>query len=1164
MSKFFSVAKRFTALTVTAMTILWSVGIAGLVPAATQAATPGSLIKQADLPGVYYYGADGNRYTFPNATTFETWYTGFNGVQTIPATELQAIRLAGNVTFRPGTYLVKITTDPAVYAVAPGGMLHWVTTEAIALALYGPNWAKMVRDVPDQLFPNYKFGSDIKTNAYPTGSVISHGGNNYYVDGTKARKITAEGFTANNFMSKFVVPASDAVFATLTMGTDITAADSTIWNVAGGAGSTQTDSSSVLSVATATTNPPSGVIVAGQATAPMLAFTVTGNGTLNSVTLNRTGISDQSTLSNVYLYDGATRLTDGYSFNNASTLVMNNLGIEVKGSRTIMVSADVYSSAVAGSTIGVKLASYSVTGGTSTTVSNVMGNVMSVAAGTSLASIVNGGSANVSAASVNAGTTQYPVWRQTFTVNTRTLQLKSANFRIIGSAPADALANAGLYIDGVKAGNTGVLSTISGSNYLVFDSSSAPINLTTGSHTFEVRADIVKGSSFNFTVSLQQASDVMLYDSQIGVNLVLNGTSIGTPFTALSAGQITIGSGSATVVVDPTFSSMTNITGGASNSVIGKFKIKGYGEDIKVTSLPVSVALSAAATPAGIQNVTLYFNGSQVGSQASITTGTGSLAPNCVAVGTGTCYSNTFNLGSQLIIPAGQDSTLEVRADLRNTAGTSYTTGTINAVVGVGSAEGQSSKTSVSFPSTAVTGTTLTIQAGALGVAKNPAYANQTVSPNTAGVKIASFVLQNQSSSEAVRVTTLTIDPKGAGTLAAYTDISGVKLSETSGNGSTPQLPTSANTFSVDFTIPAGGTKTVDVFADSSSVTGVTVIPTIAVNALGVSSNTTVTVAATAGQTITFNSGTVATPTLLTASATQAQYIAAGDTGASDATKASYNFVSTGGASTISELKFTVTGTGTVTTVKVGSVTAPVVNGEAWLQGLNLSVPNGGSGLSIDALVSYAPVGTSGITPGSTSVVALTYVKYTSGGTTSVITPSVSAPTMTMVGSKPVLTLPTTTASGLSISGETKIGEVTIAADAKGNLKVNDIVFTVSSSGFSTAPTAIGSPRIADGTTTIAGTTCTPASLVVTCEFGTSSNTDFDGYSIAAGTSKTFSLFGTLTGAAAIGSGIPTVSSSVGQSTFNWDDSSTNGVSGTNLTGTLIYNFPTSSFSIKQ
>jgi len=88
-------------------------------------------------------------------------------------------------------------------------------------------------------------------------------------------------------------------------------------------------------------NQPSGVIVAGQATAPLLAVNVTGSGTLHTLVLKRTGISDQNTLTNVYLYDGAARLTDGYSFNNSSELTMNNLNLPIMGSRTLWVLADV-------------------------------------------------------------------------------------------------------------------------------------------------------------------------------------------------------------------------------------------------------------------------------------------------------------------------------------------------------------------------------------------------------------------------------------------------------------------------------------------------------------------------------------------------------------------------------------------------------------------------------------------------------------------------------------------------------------------------------------------------------------------------------------------------------------------------------------------------------
>jgi len=124
----------------------------------------GDLVK-ASQATVYYYGSDGKRYVFPNEKTYMTWYSDFSGVKTISDSELASISLIGNVTYKPGVKMVKITTDPKVYAVSAGGTLRWVKTEAIASALYGANWSAMVEDVPDSFFVNYIVGTAIESAA---------------------------------------------------------------------------------------------------------------------------------------------------------------------------------------------------------------------------------------------------------------------------------------------------------------------------------------------------------------------------------------------------------------------------------------------------------------------------------------------------------------------------------------------------------------------------------------------------------------------------------------------------------------------------------------------------------------------------------------------------------------------------------------------------------------------------------------------------------------------------------------------------------------------------------------------------------------------------------------------------------------------------------------
>ena len=906
-----------------------------------------------------------------------------------------------------------------------------------------------------------------------------------------------------------------------------------------------------ISVSLSSDTPKAGYVISNQASADLAHFTLTGTGTVNSVTLMRTGISDQNTLSNVYLYNGNTRLTDGYSFNNSGTLTMTNLGLMVNGSITISVKADISSTAgTTASTIGIAITS--VTSGTTASTVNVAGNMMYVGTGTPATVYIDAAQQTVTGTpSVNAGTSAYTVWSNPIQVNTRAITLNGANFRMIGSAPVGALANIKIYVDGVDSGKVATVSPINGSNYAMFDFSAAPIALTTGSHTIDVRADVVSGSSYTVQVSLQQAADLVLFDPQLGINIAAskNGSAA---YVASNAGTITINAGSASVVIDPTFSAMTNVTGGATNVDIAKFKVHGYGEDVKVSTLSVTPVISGT-TPAaaGLNNVTLYFNGSQVGSQQAWTSG-----------------ALTFNLGSQLIVPAATDSTIEVRADLQTTGSVNYTAGTVAATLNVGSSngQGQTSHTTLNFPASQTVGTSLTIQTGLLAVSTNGAYTNQNANPNTSGVKIGSYILQNQSTSEPVRVTSLIV---GIGGTSALTNLSSLMTSETSGSGATPVQPTATNTFSVDFTLAPGATKTIDILANTSTDTGHTVITTLAVTAIGSNSHVSLQQngngTAVTGQTITLAAGTInAAPTLLTASATTAQYVAAAN-GATDATKATYNFAATGGTATITELKFSATGATTITSVRVGTVSAPVVGGVAYLTGLSLAVPNGSSGLNQDVYVTYPVVGTNGLASGTTSALSLTYVKYSSGGTTTTLSTgdnslnggtAIAAPTMKLVGSKPTVTA--AKPSTVVAAGNVEAIDITVSADAAGNIALNTLPITVTPSSTATLGTTANTIIVKDSNNTTVATTNTAFSA----NGSTSVITFTGGYTIQAGQSQTFKIYVPV--ASTTPSGVNSVSLSTVPATgsnFSWTDIA--GAAGSPQTGTtLIPSYPSTFTSV--
>ncbi len=122
------------------------------------------LLKVSGKSSLYYLAKDGKRYVFPHVNVFNTWKGVLpSQIKFVTAEKLASYRIGGNVTNRPGARMVKITTDPKVYAVGPNGTLRWVKTEEVAIALYGANWGSMVDDVADAFFTNYSLGDTIES-----------------------------------------------------------------------------------------------------------------------------------------------------------------------------------------------------------------------------------------------------------------------------------------------------------------------------------------------------------------------------------------------------------------------------------------------------------------------------------------------------------------------------------------------------------------------------------------------------------------------------------------------------------------------------------------------------------------------------------------------------------------------------------------------------------------------------------------------------------------------------------------------------------------------------------------------------------------------------------------------------------------------------------------
>jgi hypothetical protein len=132
----------------------------GLSTIASPSCASGTLVK-GSFPAVYYCGADGKRHVFSNERVYFSWYNDWKGVTALPDEDLAEVPIGANVTYRPGSRLVKILSDPKVYAIGRGGVLRWLKSEAVAVRLYGANWNKQIDYIPDAFFVNYRLGEPI-------------------------------------------------------------------------------------------------------------------------------------------------------------------------------------------------------------------------------------------------------------------------------------------------------------------------------------------------------------------------------------------------------------------------------------------------------------------------------------------------------------------------------------------------------------------------------------------------------------------------------------------------------------------------------------------------------------------------------------------------------------------------------------------------------------------------------------------------------------------------------------------------------------------------------------------------------------------------------------------------------------------------------------------
>ena len=435
----------------------------------------------SDDPDVYIVNDWGYKRLFLNPQIFNLYghLGGFASVKNVSAAARDAFVTSG---------LFRVDGDEKVYGIETTGedvaVLHWVNTSGAQAVADDPNFFKKVFVINAAEFALYSVGS--------------------------------------NYSSVNQVPA-------YARGGSVAAPAPVV--------------SGPLSVMLAPGNPSAQTITNNATGVEMLRVRVSGSGTVNTVTLKRLGPGTTDDFGNVYVYDGAKRLTSGKTFSSASGEASFLLNIAVDGSKDLSFVGDILTGG-AGNVNYFQLLGVTAAGGSVVSGAPLSGNNFAISGASSgRLDVAKVGSLS----DPTVGQKQAQLSEFKLTANTEAASVKRLTMLNDGTLKPADLTNVKL-----KTGAMEWAGSVTSTNYLVFDLGSGYTISKGGNATFKVYGDV--GGKKDETVDLyfETAPDVWAVGDQYGQGMdTTNATAaqgIAALDTAAEATTLTLMGGALTLV----------------------------------------------------------------------------------------------------------------------------------------------------------------------------------------------------------------------------------------------------------------------------------------------------------------------------------------------------------------------------------------------------------------------------------------------------------------------------------------------------------------------------------------------------------------------------------------------------------------------------------------